>query len=375
MIRRTRNRCSSISLRCCARWSHPPTPPPPGPGQERAAGEDITQPAGPPVRQRCCRRCVSGNGPAGMSLVRIASVLQPGPAAGRPGGRAGHADRRRRPAVRHVPARGAAEPGRSHPDRGRSAGGVGAPAVFRARLLEPAAAGPARRAAPGRHRAAVRPCHQRRPARRRTALGSRAAHPAARRTDPRRPEPARHPGGSQRAARRGTAPDRPPGGHRRPRANWPIWPASRCSSHPSPAWPPRSPARCPSTACSSPRLPPPSPASKSPTTGRARSTESRTPQPPGRVAEQPVDPAGRPGPAGGRAGRDRGSGRHPPGAGRGPPGRVPARPGHVAEQPVDPAGRPGPAGGRAGGEPGSRQLRRELAAARPDAFRPDLASR
>ena len=59
--------------------------------------------------------------------------------------------------------------------------------------------------------------------------------------------------------------------------NWPTWPASRCSWHPSPAWPPRWPARCPSTACSSPRWPPPSPASKSPCTGRARSTENRMP--------------------------------------------------------------------------------------------------
>ena len=86
----------------------------------------------------------------------------------------------------------------------------------------------------------ARPRHRRRPARRRAALGSRTIHPAARRTDPRRPEPACHPGGSQRAARRGAPPDRRPGGHRRARRSWPTWPASRCSWHPSPAWPPRS---------------------------------------------------------------------------------------------------------------------------------------
>ena len=41
---------------------------------------------------------------------------------------------------------------------------MGAPAVRRARLLESAAAGPARRAAPGRHPAAARPRCRRRPA-------------------------------------------------------------------------------------------------------------------------------------------------------------------------------------------------------------------
>jgi len=59
-----------------------------------------------------------------------------------------------------------------------SAGRVGAPALCRTRLLESAATGPARRAAPGRHRAAV-PL-RRRPARCRTALGNRTTHPAAR---------------------------------------------------------------------------------------------------------------------------------------------------------------------------------------------------
>ena len=148
-----------------------PATPPPGPGEERAADNDSSagQP-GLPVRQALLQALCERERTRWYQLG-VASVLQPGPAAGRPGGGAGHADRRRRPAVRHVAARGGAEPGRSHPDRGRSAGGVGAPAVSRARLLEPAAAGPARRAAPGRHRAAARPRHRRRPARRRPAAG------------------------------------------------------------------------------------------------------------------------------------------------------------------------------------------------------------
>ena len=80
------------------------------------------------------------------------------------------------------------------PDRGRGASGVGTPAVFRTRLLEPATARPARRAAPGRHRAAGPP--HRRPAGCRTGLGSRAA-----RDDPQRPgQPA------VRAASRGCSP-------------------------------------------------------------------------------------------------------------------------------------------------------------------------
>ena len=158
----------------------PATPAPPGPGQDRAAGDDIAAAEpGAPVRQRLLRAlCERERTRWYQPGRRVTSVLQPGPAAGRPGGRAGHADRRRRPGVRHVPARGGAEPGRGHPDRGRGAGGMGAPAVCRARLLEPAAAGPARRAAPGRHRAAARPGHRRRPARRRAALGSRACLPS-----------------------------------------------------------------------------------------------------------------------------------------------------------------------------------------------------
>ena len=84
--------------------------------------------------------------------------------------------------------------------------------------------------------------------------------------------------------------------------------------------------------------------------------------------------AGRPGPAGGRAGRDRGSHRHLPGAGRGPPGRVPSRPGPVADQPV---GRLGDLGRREEALAAIQEatgIYRELAAARPDAFRPGLAT-
>ena len=81
-----------------------------------------------------------------------------------------------------------------------------------------------------------------------------------------------------------------------------------------------------------------------------------------------------PGPAGGRAGRQPGGRRALPGAGRGPPGRVRPRPGQVAEQPVAPAGRAW-AGARTRWPPARKPPRsyRELAAARPDAFRPDLA--
>jgi hypothetical protein len=45
----------------------------------------------------------------------------------------------------------------------------------------------------------------------------------------------------------------------------------------------------------------------------------------------------------------------------------------LAEQPLEPAGRSGAAGGRTGHDRGSRTIRWELAAARPDAFRPTLA--
>ena len=63
-----------------------------------------------------------------------------------------------------------------------------------------------------------------------------------------------------------------------------------------------------------------------------------------------------------------------PGAGRGPPGRVPPRPRHVAEQPVASRWRSW-AGARTRWPPSPRPstIYRELAAARPDAFRPDLA--
>ena len=99
----------------------------------------------------------------------------------------------------------------------------------------------------------------------------------------------------------------------------------------------------------------------------------RVPPRPGPVAEQPVGRAGRPGPAGGRADRDRGSHRHLPGAGPGPPGRVPARPGHVAEQPVVRLGGLGRREDALAAIEEAVTIYRELAGARPDAFRPDLA--
>ena len=153
--------------------------------------------------------------------------------------------------------------------------------------------------------------------------------------------------------------------------------------------------------------------------GAGSGPAGRLPSRPGHVAEQPGGPAVRGGPAGRRAGRDRGSHRYLPGTGRSPAGRLPSRPGHVTEQPGGPAGRPGPAGRCADGDRGSHRhlpgtgsgpagrlppragsvaeqpvgpavrggpredaltaieeavtIRRELAQARPDAFRPDLA--
>ena len=56
-----------------------------------------------------------------------------------------------------------------------------------------------------------------------------------------------------------------------------------------------------------------------------------------------------------------------------PARRVPARPRRVAEQPVELPGRPGAAGGGPGRDRGSRSIHRQLAAARPDVFLPDLA--
>ena len=82
------------------------------------------------------------------------------------------------------------------------------------------------------------------------------------------------------------------------------------------------------TASSSPHLPPPSPASRSPRTGQTLRRRASRRQPPRPVAKQPVDPAGRPGP---------------------PEDALAA-----IEEAVT--------------------IRRQLAAARPDAFRPDLAS-
>ena len=62
--------------------------------------------------------------------------------------------------------------------------------------------------------------------------------------------------------------------------------------------------------------------------------------------------------------------------GQRPLGRTGRRqpPRYGAAQPVGPAARPGAAGGGAGRYPRSVGIYRELAAARPDAFRPDLAS-
>ena len=66
--------------------------------------------------------------------------------------------------------------------------------------------------------------------------------------------------------------------------------------------------------------------------------------------------------------------QHLPGAGCGPPGRVPARPGRGADQPVEPAGRPGRREDALAASAEASSIYRELAAARPDAFQPDLAA-
>ena len=76
----------------------------------------------------------------------------------------------------------------------------------------------------------------------------------------------------------------------------------------------------------------------------------------------------------------RGPGRHHrsrrplPAAGRGQPRRVPARPRDVAEQPVQPRATPGTGPGPGRDHRGRRSYR-ELAAANPAAFLPDLAAR
>ena len=67
-------------------------PPPPGPGEDRARPKRSPQ-ASRACRsvRRCCGRCASGSG---GPLVRLGPPLvQPGPASGRSGGRAGNADR------------------------------------------------------------------------------------------------------------------------------------------------------------------------------------------------------------------------------------------------------------------------------------------
>ena len=173
------------------------------------------------------------------------------------------------------------------------------------------------------HRAAVLPGHRCRRARRRAALGNQAAHPAARRADPRRPEPARPPGGSQRAARRGTAPDRRPGGHRWPRRSG--RPGQPRAAAGTPARPGRLAGRPDARAQRAARRAgrhPHQPASHPVPGGRDRRTTGcrRSPR---QIAEQPLGPAGRPGPMARRTGRERGSRRRLSGAGRSQPGPLP----------------------------------------------------
>jgi hypothetical protein len=189
-----------------------PSTPPPGPGQDSAPGDDIIadQP-GPPVRQRLLRALcerertrwyqlgeqahLSFNPdlPLADQVVALATLTAA-------------ADQECATSLL------AALPNQAEVTRigGRSAGGVGTPAVRRARLLESAAARPAHRAAPGRHSAAARPDRRRRPARHGAALGNRGIDPAAGRAVPRRPWPACRPGGPERAGRRSRVLDRQP---------------------------------------------------------------------------------------------------------------------------------------------------------------------
>ena len=212
------------------------TPRPPGRGEERAPDKDITgRPAGPAGQASAAEGAVSArNRTAGIAWRGVAICPSTRTCASSTSGRAGHADRRGRTGVRHVLARGAAEPGRGHPARGRSAGRVGARALCRARLLESAAARPTRRAAAGRHRAAV---HSRRRAAR-LAVGQRwengASHPAARRADPRRPGTSSPSGRLRRAVRRSAAPRVSAWRFPPTTPSCPIWPASRSSWHLSP---------------------------------------------------------------------------------------------------------------------------------------------
>ena len=159
------------------------------------------------------------------------------------------------------------------------------------------------------------PCHHGRPAGRRAALGSWAAYPAARRTDPRRPEPGRPPGGPPRATRRGPAPDRRPGGHCRSRRTGRSGQPRAAAGAPArPGRPARRPDARTQRAARRPGSHPHKPASHSLPGGHDRRTAGRR-QPPRRVTEQPVGSAGRPGAARGGAGRDHGSHRNLPGAG------------------------------------------------------------
>jgi hypothetical protein len=138
------------------------------------------------------------------------------------------------------------------------------------------AAGPARQAAPGRHRTAGPPRHHRRPARRRTALGNRLLTQLL-------AELTR--GAPNQPAVRATLSELLASALPRivdlavsaEHAGLADLASLAVQLAPNPAWPPSSPPRCPSTACSSLALPPPSPASKSLSTGRPQSMESRTP--------------------------------------------------------------------------------------------------
>ena len=91
------------------------------------------------------------------------------------------------------------------------------------------------------------------------------------------------------------------------------------------------------------------------------------------IADQPRRPVLRAGPPGRRAAGHRGSRRHVPGAGRRQPGPLPPRPRPITDQPRRLVFRAGPPGRRAAGDQEAVAIRRELAAASPDRYRPDLA--
>ena len=80
-----------------------------------------------------------------------------------------------------------------------------------------------------------------------------------------------------------------------------------------------------------------------------------------------------PGPARGGAGGEPGGGRHPPAAGRGAARRLPPRPRQEPEQPGDLLSDLGRREEALAASQEAVDLYRQLAAARPDAFLPDLA--